>query len=237
MKTKLSAQIVEELQCIATEEKRQVFQRFFKTGKGQYGEGDVFLGVMVPDVRRVVKAHAKATTMRDIAALLSSKYHEVRLCSLLIMVQKFSKATPIERKKMFDFYLANTAKINNWDLIDLSAPHIIGAYLLDKPRNVLYELAESAWLWDNRIAIVSTFALIRNCETDETYSLAIKLMRHQHDLIHKAVGWMLREAGKRVSQRQLYDFVEEHRTEMPRTMLRYAIEKFSSEERKHLMRR
>jgi len=237
METTLSKQIAEELSFLGSEEKRKILQSFFKTGKGQYGEGDKFLGVPVPDTRKVAKAHAKEATMQDMAALLSSAYHEVRLCSLLILVQKFAKATPIERKEVFDFYLKHTARINNWDLVDLSAPQIIGDYLLDKPRDPLYKLAESPLLWDNRIAIVATFALIRNGEIDDTFALATKLMRHPHDLMHKAVGWMLREAGKRVSQRRLRDFVEEHRTEMPRTMLRYAIEKFSDEERKHFMRK
>lgn len=236
MMTKLSGQIIKELKELATKEKRMFLPRFFKTGKGQYGERDRFLGVVVPDIRKVAKAHAKETTEKDIIVLMSSPYHEVRLCALLILSQKFIKAETIERKEIYDFYLKRTGSINNWDLVDLSAPYIIGTYLLDKPRDILYKLADSKLLWDNRIAIVATLTFIRNNDIDETFALSLKLMRHPHDLIHKAVGWMLREAGKR-DQHRLFTFVDEHRAEMPRTMLRYSIEKFSPEERKYLMRK
>jgi len=236
MTTKLSKQITKALKELATEEKRMFLPHFFKTGKGQYGEGDRFLGVVVPDTRKVAKAYAKEATRKDIAALISSPYHEIRLCALLILIQKFIKAEVDERKEIYDFYLKHTESINNWDLVDLSAPYIIGAYLLDKPRNVLYKLADSELLWNNRIAIVATQTFIRNNDLDDTFALSLKLMSHPHDLIHKAVGWMLREAGKR-NRHRLFTFVDEHRGEMPRTMLRYAIEKFSPEERIHLMRK
>ncbi|NPD91286.1 DNA alkylation repair protein [Xylanibacter muris] len=227
--------IIEELKSFATEEKRLFLPYFFKTGKGQYGEGDVFLGVTVPYTRKVAKAH-KDTSMDTISGLLASEYHEARLCALLIMVRMFAKGDEETRQRVFDFYLGNTARINNWDLVDLSAPYIVGKYLLDKPRDILYELSESNLLWDNRIAIVSTLAFIRNNDLDDTYALAQKLMTHKHDLIHKATGWMLREAGKR-DPRILYDFIDSRHTTIPRTMLRYAIEKFSQEERKYLMRK
>lgn len=236
MTTKLSKQITKALKELATEEKRMFLPHFFKTGKGQYGEGDRFLGVVVPNTRKVAKAYAKEATRKDIAALISSPYHEIRLCALLILIQKFIKAEVDERKEIYDFYLKHTESINNWDLVDLSAPYIIGAYLLDKPRNVLYKLADSELLWNNRIAIVATQTFIRNNDLDDTFALSLKLMSHPHDLIHKAVGWMLREAGKR-NRHRLLTFVDEHRGEMPRTMLRYAIEKFSPEERIHLMRK
>lgn len=231
----ITEQIFSDLQQYINMEKREILPRFFKTGKGEYGEGDRFMGIVVPDIRKVAKAHKEAS-ISDIEVLLASEYHEMRLCGLLIMVLRWKKATETERRTMFDFYLAHTACINNWDLVDLSAPAIVGGYLMDKPRDILYRLAESRLLWDNRIAIVSTFAFIKKADLDDTYALADKMMHHPHDLMHKAIGWMLREAGKR-DARRLYEYVEEHRTVMPRTMLRYAIEKFSETERKHLMRR
>ena len=227
--------IIGELKSLATEEKRLFLPHFFKTGKGQYGEGDVFLGVVVPHTRKVAKEHIDASA-DTITELLASEYHEARLCALLIMVQKSVRGDEDTRKALADIYLASTDRINNWDLVDLSAPDIIGRYLLDKPRNILYELAESSLLWDNRIAIVSTLTFIRNNDLDDTYALAQKMMPNKHDLIHKATGWMLREAGKR-DPRRLYHFVDSQRTSMPRTMLRYAIEKFSQEERKYIMRK
>lgn len=218
---------------MAKEEKRLFLPRFFKTGKGQYGEGDIFLGVVVPDTRAIAKAHKNAT-LDTAVSLLASGLHEARLCGLLILVQKFGKAEENIRKEIFDLYLSHTSRINNWDLVDLTAPHIVGGYLSDKPRDILYRLARSPLLWDNRIAIVSTLTFIRANDLDETFALAEMLMGHPHDLMRKATGWMLREAGKK-DPRRLYSFVEERRAVMPRTMLRYAIEKFSDRERKHLM--
>ena len=227
--------ITAELQALSQEEKRRILPRFFKTGKGEYGEGDKFLGVTVPNVRVVARKY-KAANLNNVRELMESEWHEVRLCALLIMVECCKKADDATRKVIFDFYLSLTARINNWDLVDLSCPSIIGEYLLDKPRNILYQLADSPLLWDNRIAIVSTYALIRHNQLDDTFTLAVKMMSHQHDLMHKAIGWMLREAGKRDEQR-LYDFVMQYRQQMPRTMLRYAIEKFSSDVRAQMMRR
>lgn len=228
--------IINELKELATEQKRVVLQRFFKTAKGEYGEGDKFLGVVVPMTRMVAKRH-KDISLEIIKELLLSEWHEVRLCALLIMTEKWKKATAIEKDNLFSCYIANTERINNWDLVDLSAPSIIGDYLNDKPRDILYKMAESNLLWDNRIAIVSTLAFIKNKDSDDTYNLAIKMMGHKHDLMHKAIGWMLRESGKRDDARRLFNFVDNHRCEMPRTMLRYAIEKFSEDERKYLMRK
>ena len=165
-----------------------------------------------------------------------SKWHEVRLCALLIMVEKSKKKDETLRKQLFDLYLAMTERINNWDLVDLSCRFIIGEYLLDKSHERLYQLAQSQLLWDNRIAIVSTYAFIRKGQLEDTYALSDLMMHHPHDLMHKAIGWMLREAGKRNPER-LYAYVMEHRADMPRTMLRYAIEKFSSKERAILMKR
>ena len=227
--------IIGELSALSTEEKRNVLPRFFKTGRGEYGEGDKFLGVTVPNVRSVARNHIAADS-DTLEELIASPWHEARLCALLIMVARARKAGEEERKAIFDFYLAHTDRINNWDLVDLSAPTIVGGYLADKPRETLYSLAESDNLWETRTAIVATLAFIRNNDLDDTYRLATSLMRHRHDLMHKACGWMLREAGKRDRQR-LYAYVDSHKAEMPRTMLRYAIEHFAPDERQQLMER
>ena len=225
-----------ELRHLATDEKRIVLQRFFKTAPGQYGEGDKFLGVTVPLTRIVAKKHL-AMPLNEIIELLQSEWHEVRLCALLMMCERFKKGDSATRKDIFNYYIENTERINNWDLVDLSAPTIVGGYLMDKPRDLLYRMAESELLWDNRIAIVATLAFIKHKDSDETYRLALKMMNHKHDLMHKAIGWMLRESGKRDDDRRLFNFVDEYRKCMPRTMLRYAIEKFTDEERKYLMRK
>ncbi len=227
--------ITDELQAFSTEEKREVLPRFFKTGKGEYGEGDHFLGVAVPDTRTVAKQH-KDISLNEIRNLMQSEWHEVRLSALLIMVEKSKKKDETLRKQLFDLYLSQTSRINNWDLVDLSCRFIVGEFLLDKSRDILYQLAQSPLLWDNRIAIVSTYAFIRKGQLDDTYVLSDLMMKHPHDLMHKAIGWMLREAGKRDPER-LYDYVMNHRAEMPRTMLRYAIEKFGPKERSVLMKR
>ena len=227
--------IIDELKALGKEEKRLVLQRFFKTGEGQYGYGDKFLGIPVPLTRGVAKEHKDATD-DTIKSLLRSEWHEVRLCALLIMVEKVRRADEDVRRRMFDLYLANTGRINNWDLVDLSAPQIVGCFLKQKPRDILYNLADSPLLWDNRIAIVATFAFIKDHDLDDTFRLALRLMNHPHELIHKAVGWMLREAGKRDMLR-LRLFVDDHYADMPRTMLRYAIEKYPEEERKEVIGR
>lgn len=228
--------IENELRQLATDEKRIVLQRFFKTAPGQYGEGDKFLGVTVPLTRIVAKKHL-AMPLNEIIELLQSEWHEVRLCALLMMCERFKKGDSATRKDIFNYYIENTGRINNWDLVDLSAPTIVGGYLMDKPRDLLYRMAESELLWDNRIAIVATLAFIKHKDSDDTYRLALKMMNHKHDLMHKAIGWMLRESGKRDDDRRLFNFVDEYRKRMPRTMLRYAIEKFTDEERKYLMRK
>lgn len=225
-----------ELRHLATDEKRIVLQRFFKTAPGQYGEGDRFLGVTVPLTRIVAKKHS-AMPLNEIIELLQSEWHEVRLCALLMICERFKKGDSATRKDIFNYYIGNTGRINNWDLVDLSAPTIVGGYLMDKPRDLLYRMAESELLWDNRIAIVATLAFIKHKDSDDTYRLALKMMNHKHDLMHKAIGWMLRESGKRDDDRRLFNFVDEYRKRMPRTMLRYAIEKFTDEERKYLMRK
>lgn len=227
--------ITSELQALTNAEKREILPRFFKAGKGEYGEGDRFLGVTVPNIRAIAKLH-KDISIEEIRELLQSEWHEVRLCALIIMVEKSKKKDEALRKELFNLYLSQTKRINNWDLVDLSCRFIIGEYLLDKSRDILYQLAQSSLLWDNRIAIVSTYAFIRKGQLEDTYALSDLMMQHPHDLMHKAIGWMLREAGKRNPER-LYDYVMSHRADMPRTMLRYAIEKFSPKERTILMKR
>ena len=225
------SKIYNALVARSNEEKKIVLPRFFKTGKGQYGEGDKFLGVTVPNIRDVAKGF-KDVNFDVIKELIHSPWHEMRMCALLILVNNSKKEVT---KDTFDFYLSQTKHINNWDLVDLSAPQIVGQFLLDKDRDILYKLAESDLLWDNRIAIVSTLTFIRNNDLDDTYRLSLKMMSHKHDLMHKAIGWMLREAGKRDAKR-LYNFVMEYKNIMPRTMLRYSIKKFDTEIRKELMR-
>ena len=231
----LTKTITNKLQALSNAEKREIFPRFFKAGKGEYGEGDRFLGVTVPNIRAIAKLH-KDISIEEIRDLIQSEWHEVRLCALIIMVEKSKKKDEALRKELFNLYLSQTERINNWDLVDLSCRFIIGEYLLDKSRDILYQLAQSSLLWDNRIAIVSTYAFIRKGQLEDTYALSDLMMQHPHDLMHKAIGWMLREAGKRNPER-LYDYVMSHRADMPRTMLRYAIEKFSPKERAILMKR
>lgn len=231
----LTKTITNKLQALSDAEKREIFPKFFKAGKGEYGEGDRFLGVTVPNIRAIAKLH-KDISIEEIRELIQSEWHEVRLCALIIMVENSKKKDEALRKELFNLYLSQTKRINNWDLVDLSCRFIIGEYLLDKSRDILYHLAQSPLLWDNRIAIVSTYAFIRKGQLEDTYALSDLMMQHPHDLMHKAIGWMLREAGKRNPER-LYDYVMSHRADMPRTMLRYAIEKFSPKERAILMKR
>lgn len=227
--------IMAELEALGTDEKRRVLGAFFKTGKGQYGESDRFMGITVPLTRDVARRH-KDAPLATAVDLLQSEWHEARLCGLLIMVEQMKKARGDGARVIFETYLANTRRINNWDLVDLSAPQIVGGYLKDKPRDILYRLATSSLLWDNRIAMVSTYALIKAGQLDDTFALALQLIGHGHELMHKAVGWMLREAGKRDFAR-LRRFVDDHWREMPRTMLRYAIEKYPESERKEVLAR
>ncbi|MDR0989585.1 MAG: DNA alkylation repair protein [Prevotellaceae bacterium] len=227
--------IKEQLEQYADPVKRAFLPRFFKTGKGQYGEGDRFLGVVVPHTRTVAKQYKEAP-LAVVDRLLADPYHECRLCGLLILVERYRKASPQEQETLVDFYLAHTSRINNWDLVDLSASYILGAYLTDKPRDVLYRLVKSDLLWEQRIAIVSTHALIRQGDPWDTLALAEQLLTTPHDLLQKATGWMLREVGKRQKE-LLVQFLDRHHRTMPRTMLRYAIEKMNQEERRHYMQR
>lgn len=224
------SKLIRDLRAVSNEEKKSVLPRFFKTGKGEYGEGDKFLGVVVPKTRKVAKAHKEAS-YELIEALLESEWHECRLCALLILIEKYKK-TPEEAVQ---FYLTHLKGINNWDLVDLSAPYILGDHLVRHPdHKVLYTLAQSSVMWEQRIAVVSTLMLIRHGQYNDTIALAEQFLATRHDLMQKATGWMLREVGKR-DKDLLVAFLERHKTKMPRTMLRYAIEKFSPEERKRFM--
>ncbi len=209
-------------------------QRFFKTGPGQYGEGDRFLGIRVPDIRLRAKAFDPFVSLSETLRLLHSPFHEERLCALLILVRKYEKGRPEEQQAIFEAYLENTSAVNNWDLVDLSASHIVGAHLLNRSAKDLRRLAQSNNLWERRIAVVATYAFIKNRRYDEILAIARRLMNDPEDLIHKAAGWMLREAGKR-DVAILRAFLQEHARSMPRTMLRYAIEKFPDEERKRYL--
>ena len=214
--------------------------RFFKTGKGQYGEGDKFLGIKVPVIREVVKECWQETSFEDLETCVASEYHEMRLAALLTLVQifKHAKKDKALQHQCVDFYLTHTQYINNWDLVDLTCYELLGSWLLDKDRNLLYELArDGKTIWEQRIGMVSTMQFLRHGELDETYAIADIFLAKPlplHDLLQKAVGWLLREAGKRDEQR-LKDWLSTRYKTMPRTMFRYAIEKFSEEERKNYL--
>lgn len=199
-------------------------QRFFRTGPGQYGHGDRFLGLTVPQARAIARQY-RDLEVHDLSRLLDSEWHEARLVALMIAVDRFRRADAQERKAIYGFYLKKTARINNWDLVDLSAYHIAGEYLKDRSRAPLRRLARSRSLWERRIAIVATYAFIRSGELEETLRIAEMLLDDEHDLIHKAVGWMLREVGKR-DVATLRAFLDRYAPRMPRTALRYAIERF-----------
>jgi len=226
--------VARDLKALAKPSKAFEHQRFFKTGTGQYGEGDVFLGLTVPEVRVIARKY-KNLSLSEIEELTKSPFHEFRLCGLIILNLQFQGTKDFKiQKKIFDFYLrqAKAQRINNWDLVDVSAP-IIGKYLTEEadPYPLLMKLARSKSLWERRISIIFTFAFIRAEELDPTIEISKALIMDEHDLIHKAVGWMLREAGKR-DGRLLREFLNENASQMPRTMLRYSIEKFPEAERK-----
>jgi 3-methyladenine DNA glycosylase AlkD len=225
--------IQKRLRQFASREKAKVLQGFFKTGPGEYGEGDIFLGVMVPDVRKVAKEYSDAS-IGEITTLLASIVHEERLLALLMLVHAYTKSDDSQKRKIYSLYLKSTKYINNWDLVDLSAPNIVGAYLLDKSRKPLYEFARSKDLWKRRIAILATFPFIKQNDFDDTLGISKILLMDDHDLLHKAVGWMLREVGKR-SLPVEEKFLMHHYKNMPRTMLRYAIERFPEGKRQRYL--
>ena len=232
-----AAAILRDLRAAASPEKREILSRFFRTGPGEYGEGDRFLGVMVPQIRAIAKAHAGAPAKVE-DELLASPWHEARECGLFLMIGRYAQASSLQRMEIHARYLAAAAigHVNNWDLVDASAPTLVGLHMLDKRRTLLYSLAQLPSLWENRIAIVSTLAFIRRGDLDDAFRLSATLLGHPHDLIHKAVGWMLRECGKRDPDR-LRAFLSVHRDAMPRTSLRYAIERFDAPERSRWLAR
>jgi 3-methyladenine DNA glycosylase AlkD len=222
-------EIQAKLRAFASAENVKIAQWFFKTGPGEYGEGDQFIGVRAPDLRRLAK-ELKATPVDEVLQLLQSPIHEERALALLILVHAFTKGDAATKQKIYAVYLRHTDFINNWDLVDVSAPHIVGAYLFDKSRQPLYKLAQSKSLWERRISIIATQHFIRQNDFSDTSQIAKLLLHDQHDLIHKAVGWMLREIGKRDLAVE-ESFLQIHYKTMPRTMLRYAIEKFPEPKR------
>ena len=219
-----------DIQTAADPAQALILQRFFKTGPGDYGEGDLFLGIKVPILRSLVKKHCRDIRLADIKKLLCSPCHEKRLFALLLMVAKFN--TEENRQKLCELYLANTRYINSWDLVDQSAPYIVGAFLQERNRAPLYTLARSKNLWERRIAMVATFHYIRQGEAATALDIAGLLLHDTHDLIHKAVGWMLREIGKHCGRKTEENFLRQHYKTMPRTMLRYAIERFPEARRR-----
>ena len=235
--------LLKEITARADASQVEGLSRFFKTGPGQYGEGDKFLGIKVPVTREVVKSCWRETSLQDLEECIASEYHEVRLAALLALVEIFAHAKRcparpgISQRDCVDFYLAHTDRINNWDLVDLSCYPLLGVWLLDKDRKLLYDLArDGKTIWEQRIGIVSTMTFIRHGQLQDTFDIADLLLHHPHDLIHKAVGWLLREAGKR-DKEALVAYLEPRYLTMPRTMLRYAIEKFPEAERQQYLKK
>lgn len=226
-------QVKKQLQALGNTQKAEHAQRFFKTGKGQYGEGDLFMGCTVPQVRGVAKAYSKLS-LKELQLLLDDPFHDCRLCALVILVTQFQKASEATKQTLVEFYLSNTHRINNWDLVDISAYHILGEWLKNRDRSLLYRLVQSENLWEQRIAVLSTMAFIKEYDFNDTLLLSTQLLVHPHDLIHKACGWMLREVGKR-DEPTLIQFLNQYAAQMPRTMLRYAIEKLSPQQRAQYM--
>ena len=227
--------VKQKLKSLASPDVAKSSARFFKTGPGQYGEGDTFIGIKVPTLRTVSREF-RSLPLEEIESLLNSPIHEERHLALMILVLQVAKCDAAHRRTAFDFYLENTKFINNWDLVDCSAPQVVGGYLLDKSRRPLLELTKSQSLWERRIAIVSTQHFIRHDDFADTLAISHRLLKDEEDLIHKAAGWMLREVGKK-AKAVLEAFLDQHGTVMPRTMLRYAIEHFSPDQRRAYLQR
>jgi 3-methyladenine DNA glycosylase AlkD len=227
-----AVEVRKELKSMADPGKAAILQRYFKTGLGQYGEGDIFIGVMVPQSRKVAKKFSQLQLV-EVKMLLYSRIHEERLVALLILVWRYSSALSSreEKEEIVKFYLDNIKQVNNWDLVDLSAPNILGAHLINRDRRLLYRLARSENVWERRIAIIATYHFIRDGDFSDTLKIAEMLLQDRHDLIHKAAGWMLREVGKRDGASE-EAFLEKHHSVMPRTMLRYAIERLPESKRR-----
>ncbi len=231
------SRLTAEIKSCENKPQAAISQRFFKTGPGQYGAGDRFLGLKMPLQRLLARKYADLS-LSDIERLLESQIHEFRMIGLLILVDRYERtASRAEKKKIVDFYLSHTARINNWDLVDLSVYKILGDFLVAEKQalKILEKLAGSKNLWEKRMAMISTYAFLKKGEAEKTLHIAEKLLQDEHDLMHKAVGWMLREAGKRVDKKVLTDFLDQHYRRMPRTALRYSIEKLSPREREHYL--
>ena len=225
----------EEIRALANKERANHSKKFFKTGKGEYGYGDIFLGVRVPKIRLIAKKNIDIS-ITDMKTLIKSKYHEERLLGLIILVNKYSKSKDEkDRDQLYKIYVSSFKYVNNWDLVDVTCAHVIGKHLLNKDRSILYTWAKSNDLWTKRIAIVSTHCFIRKNDLQDTFKIAKILLNDEHDLIHKAVGWMLREAGKRDLEKEEI-FLKKHYKNMPRTMLRYSIEKFPEPKRQKYLK-
>jgi len=222
-------QIKKELREYSSKKQSKILQRFFKTGPGEYGEGDIFIGVKVPAIRELAKKHQNLP-LKETLKLLKSPIHEERLLALLILVIRYPGANDSQKRAIYELYLKHTKYINNWDLVDLTASHIVGPYLVSKPKKILYELAKSKLLWDRRISIIATHYYIKNNQFKDTLKIAKILLTDKEDLMHKAVGWMLREVGKR-DLKPLEAFLKAHYKDIPRTTLRYAIERFPEPKR------
>jgi len=229
--------IKQALQILAIPEKAEFFPRFFKTGKGEYGEGDIFIGVTVPDQRSIAKEFYNKISLEELSELLSSKIHEHRLTALLMLVYKFERTKDkIQQKEIIDFYLKHTKHINNWDLVDTSCYKILGRYCFEnQDSKILEKLSDSDDMWEKRMAIVGTMFHIKKREFELTKTFALKNLKHPHDLMHKANGWLLREMGK-MNESELLNFLDLHYKEMPRTCLRYAIEKLDEELRQDYLK-
>ncbi len=228
--------LISVINSYANPERAKNLQRFFKTGSGEYAEGDIFLGIVVP-IQRKISKQFNCLTLNDVSTLLKDTIHEYRLIALFILIEQFKKGSKDIKKAIFNLYIKNALTINNWDLIDLSAPNIVGEYLQDKDITMLYTFAKSRSLWKRRISILSLFADIKRGRFDRAFSVAEILLHDKHDLIHKAVGWMLREIGKRGGLKEEEQFLKKFGKTMPRTMLRYAIERFPEKKRQRYLQK
>ena len=223
-----SQDVIRDLAKLANKTKAKLFQSYFKTGKGEYGEGDIFLGITVPEQRKIARKY-KELDLSSIQKLLFSRYHEHRFTALEILVMRYEKSQNQQRREIVQFYLKNLDRVNNWDLVDTSAQYILGDWLIHRKRIVLYSLVKSGLIWKRRVAIIATRVFINNNDFADTLKISSILLSDKHDLIHKASGWMLREVGNK-SKSVLINYLKRHHSRMPRTMLRYAIEKLSEEE-------
>ena len=228
-------QLKKDLRVYADKDKAKILSGFFKTAPGQYGHGDIFLGVKVPQTRTIVKKYFAKLTLSQIEVLLYSKIHEERLAAVLMLVERYRISEDVVKKEIYTFYIDNAKQINNWDLVDASAEHIVGSFLEKRSKSILTRLAKSDNIWERRIAMIATFHYIKKGECDESLRIATILLSDKHDLIQKAVGWMLREVGKRCGQNYLEEYIGKYYGKISRTTLRYAIERFPEESRKYYL--